>query len=288
MYSNKLFTPLRYPGGKGRFAPCIAEIMQANELDGGHYFEPYAGGAGVALELLYDGVVTDIHINDADPAVHDFWTVATRHTDALIRLVQDEPVTMDAWRHWRAVLFGEAKASLVHRGFATLFMNRTNRSGILKAGVIGGKAQSGKYNLDARYKRDVLVGRLELLKAHADSIHVYGEDALVLLARCKDFLPARSLIYLDPPYYMKGQGLYRNFYEHDDHRAIANLLQRSKFPRRWIVSYDDAPEIRAMYSGVRSLEYGLRYTAGRRYTGSEVMFFSPRLARIPSELPIAA
>lgn len=288
MYSNKLFTPLRYPGGKGRFAPYIAEIMQSNGLDGGHYFEPYAGGAGVALELLYDGVVTDIHINDADPALHDFWVVATRHTDAMIRLVEEEPVTMDAWHHWRSVLFGETKASLLHRGFATLFMNRTNRSGILKAGVIGGKDQSGTYKLDARYKRDVLVARLGLLKEHADSIHVYGEDALALLERCKDFLPFRSLIYLDPPYYIKGQGLYRNFYEHDDHLAIARLLKLSKFPRRWIVSYDDAPEIRAMYAGVQGLGYGLRYTARRRYIGSEVMFFSPKLTDIPDELPVAA
>lgn len=288
MYSNKLYTPLRYPGGKGRFAPYIAAIMRTNGLDGGHYFEPYAGGAGVALELLYDGVVTDIHINDADPALHDFWVVATRDTDALIKLVENEPVTMDAWHHWRSVLSGEVAASRLHRGFATLFMNRTNRSGILKAGVIGGKGQAGTYKLDARYKPDVLVGRLELLKQHAKAIHVYGEDALSLLARCTEFLPPRSLIYLDPPYYLKGQGLYRNFYEHADHLAIARLLQRSKFPRRWVVSYDDAPEIREMYAAVPGLGYGLRYTARRRYIGSEVMFFSPKLAEIPDELPVAA
>ncbi len=134
MYSNKLFTPLRYPGGKARFTPFIASVMQFNGLDGGHYMEPYAGGAGVALELLFDGVVTDVHINDADPAVHAFWLAATAHSDALIRLVDSEPIDMDAWMHWRDVMRGTTQATDVERGFATLFMNRTNRSGILKGG----------------------------------------------------------------------------------------------------------------------------------------------------------
>jgi len=288
MYNNKLYTPLRYPGGKARFAPYIAKIMRANGLDGGHYLEAYAGGAGAALELLYDGTVTDIHINDADPAVRDFWLTATQHTDALIHMVETEPVTMDAWHHWRAVLIGQTEAELVHRGFATLFLNRTNRSGILKAGVIGGKAQAGEYKLDARFMRNVLVSRLERLGQQAKRIHVYGEDALTLLKRCKEFLPSRSLIYLDPPYYIKGQGLYRNYYEHKDHLAIAKLLQSSKFSRRWVVSYDDAPAIRAMYANVHCMGYGLHYTARRQYMGAEVMFFGPTLHDIPDELPVAA
>ncbi|CTP91713.1 D12 class N6 adenine-specific DNA methyltransferase [Xanthomonas translucens pv. poae] len=239
--------------------------------------EPYAGGAGVALELLYDGVVTDVHINDADPAIRDFWLAATRHTPKLIRMVENEDVTIEAWHYWRDVMLGNEKAGLVERGFATLFLNRTNRSGILKGGVIGGKSQSGEYKLDARYKREVLTSRLRLLRKHAKHIHVYGEDALLLLKRSNDILPDRTLIYLDPPYYIKGQGLYRNFYNHDDHVAIAQLLQCGYFKLPWIVSYDDAPQIRAMYAESLGLGYGLKYTAQKRYVGSEVMFFAPGL-----------
>lgn len=288
MYSNKLHTPLRYPGGKGRFAPYVAEIMRTNELDGGHYLEPYAGGAGVALILLFDGIASDVHINDVDPAIRDFWIAATQYTSELVQMVESEPVTMEAWHHWRAVLFGSTEADLVERGFATLFMNRTNRSGILKAGVIGGKAQAGEYKLDARYMREALAARIAKIGDYSKHIHVYGEDALALLARCAEFLPERSLIYLDPPYYIKGQGLYRNFYEHDDHLAISQRLQLADFPRPWIVSYDDAPEIRAMYETSQGMGYGLRYTAHSRYIGSEVMFFSEKLKSVPADLPVAA
>lgn len=278
MYSNKLYTPLRYPGGKARFAPLIAEVITANQLVGGHYLEPYAGGAGVALVLLFDGTVEHIHINDADPAVAVFWRVATQYPAKLIRMVADEPVTMDAWHHWRAIMLGQVCGTELERGFATLFMNRTNRSGILKGGVIGGKAQTGTYKLGERFMRDELCARLERIRQHASSIHVYEEDARQLLLRCHQFLPRKSLVYLDPPYYVKGAGLYRNFYQHDDHAQIARLLGSDRFRRPWIVSYDNAEEICAMYAYAQSLSYDLHYTAQRRYVGNEVMFFSDRLS----------
>lgn len=277
MYSNKLFTPLRYPGGKARFAPLIANVINSNKLAGGHYLEPYAGGAGVALVLLMDGVVRHIHINDADPAVAVFWRAAMQETAELIKMVASEPVSIEAWHHWRAVMVGETDGTQLERGFATLFMNRTNRSGILKGGVIGGKAQGGTYKLDARFMRDELCLRLERIGLYAGQISVYEEDAHKLLLRCHQFLPTSSLIYLDPPYYVKGAGLYRNFYKHDDHAQIARLLGSSRFRRAWIVSYDNAEEIRAMYSYARSFTYELNYTAQQRYIGSEVMFFSERL-----------
>ena len=277
MYSNKLYTPLRYPGGKARFAPLIAKVIADNNLTGGHYLEPYAGGAGVALTLLVDGVVEHVHINDADPAIADFWRAATQQSDKLVSMVALEPIDMDAWHHWRGVMLGTVQGSALERGFATLFMNRTNRSGILKGGVIGGKAQVGDYKINARFMREELCLRLERIGNHADGIHVYEEDAHKLLLRCHQFLPAKSLVYLDPPYYVKGAGLYRNFYKHQDHVRIAKLLGSDRFRRPWVVSYDNADEIKEMYAYATPYAYGLNYTAQRRYTGSEVMFFSNRI-----------
>jgi len=285
MYSNKLYTPLRYPGGKARFAPFIASVMRENGLTGGHYLEPYAGGAGVALELLYHGDASHIHINDFDTAVYDFWSAVTQEPEEVLRLLSDTPVTMEQWLHWRSVLRGEIQLGQAERGFATLFMNRTNRSGVLKGGVIGGLGQAGSYKLDARLKKDVLAKRIEMIALHASSISVYNEDAHALLKRSQAFLPRSSLVYLDPPYYVKGQGLYRNFYEHDDHVQIASLLQSRGFKTPWVVSYDNVNEIQQMYRMSQSLAYGLNYTAQVRYVGSEVMFFRPDLEVPQDEIP---
>jgi len=277
MFSNKLYTPLRYPGGKARFAPLLSEVMRANALTGGHYLEPYAGGAGVALILLLDGLVEQIHINDADPAVAVFWRVTVHQNAKLTQMVADASVTMDAWHHWRDVMLGKTPGTELERGFATLFMNRTNRSGILKGGVIGGKAQTGVYKVGERFMRDELCLRLERIGRHSKAINVYEEDAHHLLLHCHKFLPMKSLVYLDPPYYVKGAGLYRNFYKPEDHEQIARLLGGNRFRRPWIVSYDNTDEIQAMYAYAHAFTYSLHYTAQRRYTGSEVMFFGSRL-----------
>lgn len=282
MYSNRLFSPLRYPGGKAPFAPFIANVMDKNDLIGGHYLEPYAGGAGVALELLFQEQASHIHINDADPAIYAFWKAVTQHSEELLELLEVTPITMDEWFRWRLVLREESTATTVEKGFATLFLNRTNRSGILKAGVIGGKNQDGTYKLDARFKKEVVAARIEAIAKRSSCISVYCEDSLQLLNRCPEFLPKRSLIYLDPPYYVKGKGLYRNYYEHDDHVAIAKKLQQKGFKWPWVVSYDNAEEICAMYQMSQSLTYGLNYTAQRRYVGNEVMFFSRNIL-VPDE-----
>ena len=283
MFSNRLYSPLRYPGGKAPFAPFIANLMEANGVSGGHYLEPYAGGAGVALDLLFQGHASHIHINDADPAVYAFWLSVTKHADELLFLLESTPITMDEWFKWRLVLREDCQASAVEKGFATLFMNRTNRSGILKAGVIGGKNQAGAYKLDARFKKEIIAQRIAAIAERATDITVYNEDSLLLLKRCKVFLPKAALIYLDPPYYLKGKGLYRNYYEHDDHLEIAKTLKAKGFNRPWVVSYDNTVEIREMYQLVNSKTYGLNYTAQRRYVGDEIMFFSPELV-VPDSL----
>ncbi|MCW2038070.1 DNA adenine methylase [Xanthomonas arboricola] len=261
--------------------------MEVNGVSQGHYLEPYAGGAGVALELLFHGHASHVHINDVDPAVYAFWVAVTKHPLELLKLLDSTAITMQEWFKWRSVLREGDNASLVEKGFATLFMNRTNRSGILKAGVIGGIKQSGQYKLDARFKKDVIAARIREIAKRADNISVYCEDSLQLLNRCEEILPTESLIYLDPPYYVKGKGLYRNYYKHDDHLAIAKEIQKNTFKWPWIVSYDNTEEVCSMYQRSRSFSYGLNYTAQRRYVGSEVMFFSESLVVPDDQLPQA-
>jgi DNA adenine methylase len=279
MNSKKLYTPLRYPGGKAKFAPYVTDIIKTNDIYGGHYIEPFAGGAGVALDLLFSNTVSHIHINDIDPAIHLFWQTVVTKTDELLKLIVDTPVSMEQWYYWRSVMNGDTPASTVHKGFATLFMNRTNRSGILKAGVIGGKGQFGVYKLGDRFNKASIISRIERIAEYRERISIYAEDALSLLKRCDSFLPEASLVYLDPPYYVKGQGLYRNFYTHEDHLAIASLLQSIDFKYRWLVSYDNAPEICLMYKNRASRDYLLKYSAQKNYDGAEVMFFSDNLQK---------
>ncbi len=280
MKSNLHFSPLRYPGGKASFTPFVTHLMEVNNLLGGDYLEPYAGGAGVALALLFQGKVKHIHINDLDPAIHALWVAIKEHPKKMLKLLNTTPITMDEWEKWREILRDEKESNLVKKGFATLFMNRTNHSGVLKGGVIGGKEQKGVYKIDARFNKVAIAQKIINISQYAKYISVYCEDALALLQRCENILPKRSLIYLDPPYYIKGKGLYRNYYAHQDHCKIARELQNKKFPRSWIVSYDNVIEIEEMYQLSQSFRYQLNYSAQRKYIGNEIMFFNQKL-KIP-------
>lgn len=271
------YTPLRYPGGKGKLAAYIKAILAENELLGCHYAEVYAGGAGVAMELLLEDYVSSIHINDLNLHVYSFWHSVLNEPDALCRLILDTPVSIAEWHHQKAVYalpFG--KATHLERGFAMFFLNRTNRSGILKAGVIGGKNQDGPWKLDARFAKKDLIHRIELIAARRRSIKLTRMDALKFVTEKLPNLDELTFTYLDPPYYVKGAGLYDNFYEHDDHAKIAKAMRKLRRVR-WVVSYDDAPEIRRLYASTLSVSYSLNYSAANRFRGSEVMFFSPKL-----------
>lgn len=275
MSSNQFNTPLRYPGGKGKFAPVVKSIFDFNGLTGGHYLEPYAGGAGVALELLYSSYVSDIHINDIDIAIYSFWKSITEQTEDFLKKLHDTPINIEEWQKQKIILNSVEEMDSLHIGFAAFYLNRTNRSGILKGGVIGGKNQDGNYSLDARFNKGNLKKRIEKVGNYASKIHVYNLDAEKLIEKVDAFLPNNSLIYLDPPYYVKGQGLYRNYYVHDDHVKIENALE--KINSKWIVSYDNCDEIREIYSKYNFIDYDLNYSAYHKIKAKEVMFFCDSL-----------
>lgn len=266
------YTPLRYPGGKSKLSPHIKEIIVNNRKGKGVYVEPYAGGAGVALHLLLEDVVSKIYINDADIAIYSFWKTLIDHTDDLLHFIDNVIISMDTWYENKYILENSEQFSLKDIGFATFFLNRTNRSGILKGGVIGGKSQNGDYKLDARFNKNSLLKKIIKIAEHKNDIIVSNYDAAELLLNLKNKLNENDLVYLDPPYYVKGQGLYRNFYNHEDHLNIMNILSNSKF--KWVVSYDNNDEIKKMYQGFHQKEYTLNYSANVKLKGREVIIYS--------------
>lgn len=283
-------TPLRYPGGKGKLTDFIKLFLINNNLLNGEYLEPYAGGAGIALNLLIDGYVARIHLNDLNPAVYAFWHSVLNHPDELCQKINDVSVSMEEWKKQKAIHSNPSNFTLLELGFSTFFLNRCNRSGILLAGVIGGKEQNGPYKIDARFNKQDLIRRIEKIALMRAQIEIYNLDSALLIETIIPTLPENTLVYLDPPYYVKGKGLYENHYVHNDHAIIANLV-RTRITHPWIVSYDHAPEIIELYQNCATIEYGINYTAQDRYTGAEVMFFKENLlipnVKNPSNLKLA-
>ncbi len=269
-------SPLRYPGGKGKLSPFIKLIFEANNLSDGEYVEPFAGGAAIAFSLLYSEHASHIHLNDVDRAIYAFWHSVLYRTADLCDLIHKTPLTIREWKRQRAIQYGSHSKSLLKLGFSTLFLNRTNHSGIIKGGVIGGLEQTGTWKIDARFNKPGLIARVQRAARYRDRVSLYCTDAAQFLTRSMKRISPHSLVYLDPPYYFKSNRLYKNFYLPKDHAKLAGLVL-TRLPLPWLVSYDNAEPIRALYDGRRSITYGLDYTARSRYEGTEFMAFSDQL-----------
>lgn len=279
-------TPLRYPGGKTQLTPLVIDLVRANNLYGGVYAEPFAGGAGIAWRLLLNGDMTEVWLNDIDPAVFAFWDAVVNRPDPLCERILRTPVTMEQWHVQRRIL-SDPQASPSDLAFATLFLNRTNRSGILKGGVIGGKAQTGNYKLDCRFNRADLIQKIQRIHIYRDVIQLSRLDAEKCLRKWAKTLPRRALVNIDPPYFTQGRDLYLSFYNRDDHGRLAKQVRSLTVP--WMLTYDDAPEIEALYAGLPIYRKSLIYYAQVKRQASELLVLAPTL-QPPSALraPMAA
>lgn len=266
-------SPLRYPGGKYKISKLIELLVNKSGDSCSVYVEPFAGGAGIAIDLLLRDVVSEIVINDSDPAIYSFWKAVVQENDAFIDMLHSTPVTLDEWKRQREIYLAGEKYSLEY-GFSTFFLNRTNHSGILASGPIGGMEQ-GAWKLDVRYPKDDLSKKIEAIGRKRRQIHVFNRDVEGFISKQLKQFEENAFVYFDPPYYRKGKDLYQNFFDEKKHQALcAKIKSDVKCP--WIVSYDDVPQICKIYKGLPRRKFTLNYSLANNGNGKEVMFFGHR------------
>lgn len=272
---NTFVSPLRYPGGKSVLYHTISPIVQLNAHKG-VYIEPFAGGAGLALKLLLNGIVSRIVLNDFDYHIYCFWKSCLDYTDELIKRIEECEVTIDTWNIQKIYYKYPNKYSEIEVGFSTFFLNRTNVSGIIQGGPIGGADQIGKYKIDARFTKQNLINRIREIGAQRERIELYNQDASVFLSKTlKKFEIENTLLNIDPPYVKKGALLYENFYSESDHAELANVIKT--LPYRWILTYDDCELINELYQQYNKEKIQLSYRAGARKTGNELLICSTNI-----------
>ncbi|MFI5159177.1 MAG: DNA adenine methylase [Sphingobacteriales bacterium] len=275
---NNPYSPLRYPGGKACLTTYITEILYTNNIKNGVYYEFYAGGAGAALGLLFNNVVDRIVLNDADIHIYAFWYSVLNDVKTLTDLIIDTPVTMSNWYLQKEIYDNPNNSDLISLGFATFFLNRCNRSGILtKAGPIGGAQQNGNYLLDARYNKEGLIARIIAINKLGSRITLYNRDTIELMKEFSaELRQPQSLLYLDPPYYNKGKSLYLNYYNHDDHVALRDLLSNLR-GNNWLVSYDQVEPIAKLYLNFNHCDIDINYSLQSKRKMKEIFIFSDNL-----------
>jgi DNA adenine methylase len=269
-------SPLRYPGGKGSLYARLRRVIRDNGLAGCTYVEPYAGGAGAGLALLVTGQVNKVVINDLNPAIHAFWSTLTTDPDAMISRIKKVPLNVKEWRRQKDIYAAE-EADSSALGFATFYLNRTNRSGVLNGGPIGGIDQTGNYLIDARFNREELSERVRTLGLFSGQIDVTCADGRAVVR--KYAAKSDTFLYADPPYFEKAGSLYMNYFKAEDHEALAKDLN-AKSDGRWLLTYDAVPQVETLYAGRRRRQFGLHYSAHRVIKATEVAVLSDPLIDI--------
>lgn len=266
----KSLSPLRYPGGKSKIYEKVKTLIENNMLGNRTYVEPFAGGFGIGIGLLCDNIVQSAVLNDFDVHIYNFWFSVFHHTDKLLKKIKDTPISIEE-REKQKNIYKDSSADVLNDGFATLFLNRVNFSGVIKGGPIGGFAQSGEYKLDCRFNKEEIKNKIESIALLKNRISLYNCDASELIINQLNEIKNTTFFNIDPPYVIKGSQLYTNYFEDSDHRSLKQVIDEHLRETPWIITYDDCELIRDIYKQYSMTGYGIQHNAGGSVMGKEVV-----------------
>jgi len=274
----KSLSPLRYPGGKSKIYEKVKTLIMSNGYNDRVYVEPFAGGFGIGIGLLCENIVPSAILNDIDTHIYHFWCSVLNDTENLLRLITDTPITIEE-RERQKRNYRDVNADPLTDGFATLFLNRVNFSGVIKGGPIGGLDQSGTYKIDCRFNKEDLKSKIETIAGLKNRMKLYNKDAGHLIRMSILKMKSPMFLNIDPPYVVKGSRLYTNYFTDNDHINLQRVITKhlsDEYP--WIITYDDCPLIRDLYNEYYVQEYGIAHNAGGTVFGKEIV-----ITNIPTE-----
>lgn len=247
---------IRYPGSKDKIKGLVLNLFPVEVLyslwatDGClHYCEPFFGSGAIGWTVLRSlPRAASVLVNDADPGIAALWRVVHSDHLSLVDKVRRFEPTVEAFNTFKAE-DGRTDLDPAEQAFRKLALHQLSFSGLgyMAGGPIGGQGQRSEYNVDCRWHAERLVAGIVECHRRANryrKFHVSNTDFSVALAKVPPY--PNSFVYLDPPYYVQGGALYRYSFTDDDHRRLADALRAAKF--RWLLSYDDHPRIRELYS----------------------------------------
>ncbi len=270
----KTKSPLRYPGGKTKIYNLIKPIISQNYCGNNFtYIEPFAGGCGLALQLLFCRDVDRLVLNDIDYGIYCFWDACLNNAHELCELIDNCEVNMNIWAAQRVIHAHPFNHTPIEVAFSTFYLNRCNVSGIISGGPIGGHAQTGNYGLDARFNKISLIDKIYWIYGQRERIEFFNLDAHAFI---QNVLPNyninETILNIDPPYVKKGPVLYRNSFSIQDHSNLAQLIGDLNY--KWMVTYDECDTIYDLYSRFRKEIIILNYSVGHTKSGSELLIYS--------------
>ncbi|ODP93006.1 DNA adenine methylase [Levilactobacillus brevis] len=283
-------SPFRYPGGKTQLYSFVHHLLEINNSTD-IYIEPFAGGAGIPIKLLANDQINYVWINDYDKAIYSVWDNILNKPDELISLIQSVPFdyysgheisadfSISFWKRQKQVyLENKNHQHSIELAFSTLFLNRTNTSGIITADPLGGLQQKSQTQIYVRFNKKTLIDKINFIYSVRNRIKLTRLNALDMIPKIRTTVdPQDSFIFFDPPYFAQGKNLYYSSFNESGHANLAKeILALTNY--KWITTYDTASQINENYKvAAKRFEYYLNYSANNKRRGKslEYMFASP-------------
>lgn len=255
-------SPFRYPGGKGRLMDSLMPLLKPILDSTMGFADVFVGGGSVVLNVAKEYPDKDLYINDKDPRLAYFWKiVASDHVDDLISRLDITP-TVDMFFKLRDT----KPKSEVDYAFHGIFFNKTSFSGILDAGPIGGKGQTSKYSVGCRYNPPALIKKIEVCHQLLN-----GRTQV----DCKDFranlvaYDPNVAIFLDPPYFEQGSGLYTEQFTDKEYIEMEKFLSKRN---NWVLTIDDCQTIRDLFGKYNVSEVPAKYSINSKPKKKKELF----------------
>ena len=258
----------RYPGGKaklcGRILHHLSRLMDDSITQ---YRELFFGGGSVGIKYVQKKECPkQIWLNDKDVGIACLWTSVIRYPDSLKKLVLAYKPTVDSFYQLKNDLLNttsvpDTEEEVAQVGFNKLALHQITYSGLgLKSGgPLGGVAQLSKYKVDCRWSPAYICKKI-------NTVHKVFSNKEVIHEACTSYdfekiitdTSMKALLYLDPPYFVKGSQLYHESFTHQDHTRLCENLKNTQ--HKWLLSYDACEEIKEMYSWATIEEVEVNYS----------------------------
>ena len=272
----------RYPGGKSKIKDILIEkINQAYENNYNlEYREPFIGGGSVCINFLSQkNKQTDkIWINDKDVGIACLWTSVINNPNKLIYKILNFKPSIDYFYEFKNNLlslsnFPDTEDEIIDIGFKKIAIHQISYSGLgtKSGGPLGGKTQESNYKIDCRWSPNYIAKKI-------NKLHKLFSEFKIRENMCTNYDFAQviiddspSIIYLDPPYYVKGEELYQCGFNYNDHKRLSNCL-KNKF--KWVLSYDDCCDIINLYDWANIEKININYSINTARQKGELIICS--------------
>jgi len=249
----KDLSPLRYPGSKKRLVLYLCEIIKYNKLNPDVLIEPFAGGGNIALHFLLNQIVNKAIIADKDKLIYSFWNVLFSNPDYLIDFIKKVKVNLNNFYRYKEMARNFENYEEEKLAEACIYLNRTSFSGIMTdiVGPLGGKNQQSQYKIDCRFNKKTLIEKMKYISSLSRNVIVLSFDWKDTIKYAQDWVRNkkrldRLFFYFDPPFFNKANDLYRCYFNKEEHKQLYEEIICLNYD--WVLSYDNAPEIRRLYS----------------------------------------